>query len=102
IGFDLKGTPVGALPLPERVAGTIVTDKKNLTFADYMDGVVYLSATADPVTMAPGFITEARVEQAKREGWLPAIPEINVDWIMQHAQQIQKSVAPATAPQSPR
>src|SRR5207302_2013809 len=38
LGFDLKGTPAGALPLPERVAGSIVTDKKNLTFADYMDG----------------------------------------------------------------
>jgi len=39
IGFDLKGTPVGALPLPERIAGTIVTEKKDLTLADYMDGV---------------------------------------------------------------
>ncbi len=94
LGFDLKGTPIGALPLPERIAGTIVTDKKSLTFADYMDGVVYLSSTPEPVTMASGFITDARVEQAKREGWLPAIPEITVDWIMQHAEQLMKSVAP--------
>ena len=43
-GFDLKGTPIGALPLPERIAATIVTDK-SLTFADYMDGVVYLSCS---------------------------------------------------------
>src|SRR5258708_20979759 len=99
LGFDLKGTPVGALPLPERVAGAIVTDKKNLTLADYMDGIVHLSSTPEPVTMAPGFITDARVEQAKREGWLPAVPEITVQWIMQHAELVKKSVAPATAPQ---
>ncbi len=94
LGFDLKGTPVGALPLPQRVASTIVTDKKNLTFADYMDGIVYLSSRPEPVTMAPGFITDARVEQAKREGWLPAIPEITVQWIMQRAEQMKRSVAP--------
>ena len=94
LGFDLKGTPVGALPLPQRVASTIVTDKKNLTFADYMDGIVYLSSTPEPVTMAPGFITDARVEQAKREGWLPAIPEITVQWIMQRAEQMKRSIAP--------
>jgi len=99
LGFDLKGTPVGALPLPERVAGTIVTGKKNLTFADYMDGIVYLSSTPEPVTMAPGFITDARVEQAKREGWLPAVPEITVQWIMHHAELVMKPVAPVTAPQ---
>ena len=40
--------------------------------------------------MAPGFITNERLEQAKREGWLPAIPEITVDWIMQHAEQMKK------------
>ncbi len=102
LGFDLKGTPVGALPLPERFAGTIVTDRKSLTFADYMDGIVYLSSTPEPVTMAPGFITEERVEQAKREGWLPAIPEITVAWIMQHAEQMKKSVVPAATPQRSR
>src|SRR5258706_596674 len=99
LGFDLKGSPVGALPLAERVAKTIVTDKQNLTLADYMDGVVYLSAKPDPVTMAPGFITDARVEQAKRDGWLPAIPEITVQWIMQRAELLKKSVVPAAAPQ---
>jgi hypothetical protein len=99
LGFDLKGTPVGALPLPERVAATIVTEKKNLTFADYMDGVVFLAFTPEPVTMAPGFITDVRVEQAKREGWLPAIPEITVQWIMQRADQFKKSVLPAVTPQ---
>ena len=102
LGFDLKGTPVGALPLSDRVAGAIVTDKKNLTLADYMDGVVYLASTPEPVTMAPGFITDARVEQAKREGWLPAIPEITVQWIMQHAEQLKKSVVPAAAPERSR
>lgn len=99
LGFDLKGTPVGALPLPERVAATIVTEKKNLTFADYMDGVVFLAFTPEPVTMAPGFITDVRVERAKREGWLPAIPEITVQWIMQRADQFKKSVLPAVTPQ---
>jgi hypothetical protein len=97
IGFDLKGTPLGAMTLPKRIAGTIVTDKKNLTYADYMEGIVYLSSTPEVVTMAPGFITEARVEQAKREGWLPAVPEITVDWIMQHADQIRKSVLPSAS-----
>jgi len=95
LGFDLKGTPVGTLPLPERVAGAIVTEKKNLTFADFMGGVVFLAFTPEPVTMAPGFITDIRVEQAKREGWLPAIPEITVQWIMQRADQFKKSVLPA-------
>ena len=41
IGFDLKATPIGAMPLPERIASTIVTDKKHLTYADYMEGAVY-------------------------------------------------------------
>jgi hypothetical protein len=63
-----------------------------------MDGVVYLASTPVPVTMAPGFITDERVEQAKREGWLPAIPEITVQWIMQHAEQLKRSVVPAAGP----
>jgi len=37
------------------------------------------------------------VEQAKREGWLPAVPEINAQWIMQRAEQMKKSVVPAAA-----
>jgi hypothetical protein len=94
LGFDLKGTPIGAIPLPERLAGTIVTEKNALTFADYMEGVVYLSSMPEPVTLKPGFITAARVEQAKREGWLPAIPGITVEWIMQNANQMISSIAP--------
>jgi hypothetical protein len=98
LGVDLKGTPVGALPVPDRIAASIVTEKRNLTLADYMDGVVYLSSTPEPVTMAPGFITDARVEQAKREGWLPAVPEMNAEWIMQRAEQMRKSISGANAP----
>jgi hypothetical protein len=59
---------------------------------------VYLSSTPEPVTMAPGFITNERLERAKREGWIPAIPEITVEWIMQHAEQMKKSVVPTPAP----
>ena len=47
--------------------------------------------------MAPGFITEARVEQAKREGWLPAVPEVTVEWIMHHSEMVKKSVLPSTS-----
>lgn len=93
IGFDLKGTPVGDLPMPEPLASAIVAEKKPSTLADYVtDGIVQLSLTHDPVTPAPGFITEARVAQAKRDGWLPDVPEITADWILQHQRQFLATV----------
>ena len=98
IGFDVKGTPVGDLPLPDRMAASILTDKKPLTLADYTDGAVHISSTFEVVTIAPGFITPARVEEAKRDGWLPDIPEITADSIMKQSAEMLK----ATAPQPPR
>ncbi len=94
----MKGTPVGELPLPDRMAASILTDKKPLTLADYTGGAVYLSSTFDVVTIAPGFITTARVDEAKRDGWLPDIPEITADSIMKQSAEMLKT----TAPQSPR
>jgi len=75
----------------------ILTDKKALTLADFTDGEVYISSTFDVVTIPPGFITPARVEEAKRDGWLPDIPEITADSIMKQSAEMLK----ATAPQSP-
>ncbi len=98
IGFDVKGTPVGDLPLPDRMAASILTDKKPLTLADYTDGAVYISSTFDVVTIPPGFITPTRVDEAKRDGWLPDIPEITADSIMKQSAEMLKT----TAPQSPR
>jgi hypothetical protein len=88
IGFELKGAPVGDVPLPERIAATIYTDKKSLTLADHpVEGVVQVSLTTSPVTPEPRF-TAARVEEAKPGGWLPNVPEITVDWILQHQRQV--------------
>jgi hypothetical protein len=97
IGFDAKGTPVGDLPLPDRMAASILTDKKPLTLADYTDGFVYISSTFDVVTIPPGFITPARVDEAKREGWLPDIPEITADSIMKQSAEMLKATAPPSA-----
>jgi hypothetical protein len=101
-GFDLKGTPIGNIPLPDRIAGTILTEKKNLTFADYMGGVVFLSSNPEPIAIVSGFITEARVEQAKKEGWLPVVPEITVGWILQHAETLRKLIVPARTSDTPK
>ena len=98
IGFDAKGTPVGDLPLPDRMAASILTDKKPLTLADYTDGFVYISSTFDVVTIPPGFITPARVDEAKRGGWLPDIPEITADSIMKQSAEMLKATAPPSAP----
>jgi hypothetical protein len=90
IGFDLQGTPVGELPLPEKVAAQVVTNKTGpLTYADYpAEGVVQLSFKPEPVTAVSGFITPARVEQAKSAGYFPHVPEINAEWVLQHQQQL--------------
>lgn len=98
IGFDLKGSPVGDLPLPDRMAAFIFTDKKFLTLADFTDGAVCISSTFDVITIPPGFITPERVNQAKREGWLPDIPEITADSITKQSAEMLK----ATASQSPQ
>ena len=93
IGYDLKGTPVGELPLPQKVADVIVSDKKQFTVADYVtDGAVQISLNAELATSVPSFITEARVETVKREGWLPNIPEITADSILQHHNQMMQNV----------
>jgi len=88
IGLDLKGTPVAEVPLPDKMAAVIVSDNKPLTLADYTaDGFVQVALKPEPVTPAPGFITAARVEASKREGYLPNVPEITPEWILQHQQQ---------------
>ena len=88
IGLDLKGTPVAEVPLPDKMAAVIVSSNQSLTLADYTaDGFVQVALKPEPVTPAPGFITAARVEESKRQGYLPNVPEITPEWILQHQQQ---------------
>lgn len=83
IGFDVKGTPVGELPLPERMTALVLTEKQAISLADYLiDGIVQVALKPEPVTPQPGFVTTARVEEAKRTGWLPNVPEVTPDWIL--------------------
>lgn len=98
IGFDVKRTPVGDLPLTERMSASIFTNKKFLTMADYTDGAVYISSTFDVVTIPPGFITPALVDQAKREGWIPDIPEITADSILKQSAEMLRATAPLSQP----
>jgi hypothetical protein len=99
IGYDLKGTPVGDLPLTDAVAKAIVSDKKDLTVGDYTsDGAVQVALAAEPVTPAEGFITDARVERAKRDGYLPNIPEVTADSILRRQKMVAEIVQPRSAP----
>lgn len=95
IGFDLRGTPVGKVPLPEKVAATIVSEKKPpLTYADYpAEGIVQLGFKPEVVTAVGGFITAARVEEAKRGGYLPKVPEIDAEWVLNHQKQFAQQFA---------
>ena len=43
IGFDLKGSPLGELLLPEALASKLVTDKKPVTYSDEVEGVAPLN-----------------------------------------------------------
>ncbi len=93
IGFDLKPSPVGDLPLPEPLAATIVGDPPARTLADYVaEGVVQIALKPTPVTLVRDFITPARVEQAKKAGLLPNVPEITAASIVEHQQQFLAGV----------
>jgi hypothetical protein len=96
IGFDLKGSPLGDLPLPEALASKLVTDKKPVTFADEVEGVVHLNEDPEVVTLAPGFITESLVAQAKHDGWLPNLPSVTLDWILANIERFTKVSRPSS------
>ena len=79
--------------MPDALAATIVGDPPARTLAEYVaEGVVQVALKPTPVTVVSSFITPARVEQAKREGWLPNVPDITAVSIVQRQQQFLSPV----------
>lgn len=97
VGFDLKGSPLGDLPLPEALASRLVTGKSSATYADEVEGIVHVDEDAQAVTLAPGFLTAPLVAEAKRDGWLPNVPSITLEWILGNVEKFRKNIPPTAA-----
>ena len=53
------------------------------------------------MTLAPGFLTESLVAQAKRDGWLPNVPSITLESILGNIDRFMKVSRPDSSRRSP-